>query len=180
MEKAYKRPRVRRARINLDCCQDCLEKLGDHNWSPSMRGEKGNRPRYICKTCWTNRQKKYESGKCRIELNAQNNALRKERESKWTDERRNAEKRRRYNSWLKRKYGISIDDYESMLSTQGGSCKICKTTEPRGKGTFHVDHCHGSGKVRALLCTECNMMLGLAKDNRDTLLAAIDYLDEHS
>lgn len=67
-----------------------------------------------------------------------------------------------------------------MLTVQGSSCKICLTTEPGGKGlVFHVDHCHDSGKVRGLLCMACNIMLGKAQDNTETLRAAIKYLEEH-
>lgn len=80
---------------------------------------------------------------------------------------------------LKRYYGISLKDYETLLSSQNNTCKICKTAEPGGKHKiFNVDHCHITGKVRGLLCTGCNMALGGFKDNIETLKIAIDYLQK--
>src|ERR1700722_1104896 len=81
-------------------------------------------------------------------------------------------------------YGISIEDYNRMLSEQGGVCAICKLP-PGGKRksrTIHlaVDHCHTTGKVRALLCSHCNVGIGGLKENRRLLLAALDYIYAHS
>lgn len=69
-------------------------------------------------------------------------------------------------------YGISLDDLERMKSDQGGRCKICNSKPEM----LVVDHCHTSGKVRGLLCNNCNFLLGNAKDNQDTLISAIQYL----
>jgi hypothetical protein len=72
---------------------------------------------------------------------------------------RDYEQRRRF-----RKYGITQDDYERMISDQDGRCLGCGTTDPGPKG-WHIDHCHTSGSVRALLCYRCNTILGFAKDD---------------
>jgi hypothetical protein len=80
---------------------------------------------------------------------------------------------------LKRIYGITHQDYLDMLEAQNGRCKICGTDAPGGKGTFHVDHCHDSEKVRGLLCHSCNVGLGHFYDNISLLSAAIFYLNEH-
>jgi hypothetical protein len=77
---------------------------------------------------------------------------------------------------LQNQYGISHEDYDLMLEKQNGQCAICGTTQPEGKGRFHVDHCHTTGRVRGLLCHHCNTMLGLAKDSAQTLNKAIHYL----
>lgn len=89
------------------------------------------------------------------------------------------------NTWMKNSphymrqylYGITKDEYEAMLAGQDGRCAICRTTEPKGKGGWHVDHCHDSGKIRGLLCHFCNFVLGNAKDNPEILRAAADYLE---
>lgn len=60
-----------------------------------------------------------------------------------------------------RKFKITPADFDRMLEEQGGRCAICGTTEPRGRGRFHVDHDHTSNVVRGLLCTACNTGLGL-------------------
>jgi hypothetical protein len=82
---------------------------------------------------------------------------------------------------LRRYYGIALADYLEMLEAQNGRCKICGTDTPGGKGTFHVDHCHDSEKVRGLLCHSCNVGLGHFKDSKTLLLKATLYLeDNHS
>lgn len=75
-----------------------------------------------------------------------------------------------------RKYGLTEDDYNKMLVAQDYKCAICKSNKPGGRGRFHVDHCHKTGKVRKLLCTRCNTMLGMVNDDITILEAGIDYL----
>jgi hypothetical protein len=77
---------------------------------------------------------------------------------------------------LKRRYGITLEQYEAMLAAQGGTCALCPTPTPGGKGRFHVDHCHDTGKVRGLLCMRCNTGIGCLNHNTDTLLKAVAYL----
>lgn len=64
-----------------------------------------------------------------------------------------------------------------MLQSQEGRCDICGTS--RNSDRFHVDHDHATGRVRALLCLHCNALLGHAKDDPNTLRAAILYLERH-
>jgi hypothetical protein len=96
----------------------------------------------------------------------------------WSDQKaRRVHNQRRYE--LKRKFGITWDDYERMKQAQGHSCAICKTTSPGGRGDWHVDHDHNTGRVRALLCWACNVGLGSFKDNINNLAQAISYLTKH-
>ena len=75
---------------------------------------------------------------------------------------------------LKRKFGISSDQHKRLLMNQDWTCSICNadldTTSP-------IDHDHMSGGVRGVLCRECNLMLGLVRDNTTTLRNAITYLE---
>lgn len=80
---------------------------------------------------------------------------------------------------LKTLYGITHNDYLNMLEAQKGRCAICGTDTPGGKGTFHVDHCHLTGKVRGLLCGNCNRGIGYLKDSVSNLASAIFYLSNH-
>lgn len=74
--------------------------------------------------------------------------------------------------------GLSQDDYDLMLQEQDFKCAICGD-ELLGKANFPpVDHCHKTGKVRGILCINCNHLLGKAKDNIQTLQAAIAYLQK--
>lgn len=74
---------------------------------------------------------------------------------------------------LKRMYGLTPEEYNTMLEQQGGNCAICYDTLTDKCG---VDHCHISGVVRGILCFSCNKMLGMARDSVDTLSNAIAYL----
>lgn len=85
--------------------------------------------------------------------------------------------RRRRNSHLKGKFGITIEQYEQMLEGQGGVCDICK--EDNGGRNFSVDHDHNTGKVRGLLCDHCNTGIGRLKENIETMESAILYLRKH-
>ena len=74
---------------------------------------------------------------------------------------------------LVRKYGVDLAEYERMLKEQCGACAICGKRQTR---SFDVDHCHETGKVRGLLCTSCNRLLGHSGDNPKNLIAATAYL----
>jgi membrane-bound lytic murein transglycosylase MltF len=85
------------------------------------------------------------------------------------------------NFHLKYKYGITLDQYESMLEEQGNCCAICKTDKPGGNGKyFYVDHNHTTNAIRQLLCHHCNFLIGYAKEDKSILLAAIQYLENWS
>jgi hypothetical protein len=73
-----------------------------------------------------------------------------------------------------RSYGISVEDYDEMLESQGGGCYICGIG-PVGRA-LDIDHDHRTGKVRGLLCSNHNRALGLLGDDPDLLLAAHTYL----
>jgi hypothetical protein len=77
-------------------------------------------------------------------------------------------------SHLKRKYGLTEEQYAEMLVTQDGLCAICKE-----RPAAHVDHDHATGHVRALLCFNCNGALGHMLDNPGWLMAAMEYLERY-
>lgn len=82
---------------------------------------------------------------------------------------------RRYK--LKSKYGLTTDEYSSLLKSQNGRCAICETDDPKGRhGVFVVDHCHDTGRVRGLLCNFCNVAIGRFGDTPEALMRVVDYL----
>lgn len=81
---------------------------------------------------------------------------------------------------LQREYGITLDEYFEMLEKQNYSCDICNISQKDLKKPLFVDHCHKTGKVRGLLCNNCNWTLGLMKDNPEYLNNAILYLKKNS
>lgn len=62
---------------------------------------------------------------------------------------------------LRRKYGISWEQYQAVLTAQSGICGLCESTSPGGRGQWHLDHCHDSGRMRGILCHNCNTSLGI-------------------
>lgn len=78
-------------------------------------------------------------------------------------------------SYLRRRYNLSLKEYEAMLAGQNGLCKICGRPDPKGR-KLHVDHDHNTGAVRGLLCQGCNFGLGGFQDNPELLLEAVKYI----
>lgn len=87
------------------------------------------------------------------------------------------------NANLKAAYGITLEDYKSMLAKQNGTCAICLAVDsgpsrkdPKKTEPLFVDHNHKTGKIRGLLCRTHNTALGLFADNIELLNKAKAYL----
>jgi hypothetical protein len=97
-----------------------------------------------------------------------------------------AKQRERYDRWrkndprgvhrisIKRLYGLELADWDQMVIGQLGCCAIC--LQPGLE--LHVDHCHETGVIRGLLCSNCNNGLGRFADEPDRLRAAADYIEK--
>lgn len=90
-------------------------------------------------------------------------------------ERNRADPDRRRNAKFMFRYGITLDDYNSMLEAQGGVCAVCKQSG-HTKQRLHVDHNHESGQVRSLLCALCNAALGALKEDLDLIESLAQYV----
>ena len=75
-------------------------------------------------------------------------------------------------SHLKRKYGLSLEGFDELLAAQRGGCAICGKPE-----ADNVDHDHRTGRVRGILCWNCNIAIGQLEDDSDRARAVADYLD---
>jgi len=83
-------------------------------------------------------------------------------------------------AYLKRRYGLTVEQYELLLFEQNGRCALCQ----REMGVPHIDHDHSccpgrdscGNCIRALLCFRCNALLGTVEDT-ELLLRAVSYLD---
>ena len=120
-----------------------------------------DRPRNWCKMCYQEYSKNHIKN---------NRARYTEYKRQW--DARNADKL--HNKQLKWKYGIDLKIYKEMLTAQDGCCAICKGQTT--KKTFDVDHCHRTGLVRGLLCSNCNRGIGFLKDSPLVLTKASLYL----
>lgn len=95
-------------------------------------------------------------------------------------------------SYILRKYGISIEQLEDLLSQQEGSCAICRRPwqecvsakrsryEARFLHHLCVDHDHATGRVRGLLCNACNTAIGMFEEDRSRFESAAEYLERHA
>jgi hypothetical protein len=83
---------------------------------------------------------------------------------------------------LRNSYGITLEQYQQMVNQQNNLCLGCGRP-PRGNHVnarrLNVDHDHKTGKVRGLLCSECNRALGLVDENIDTLINLAAYVERH-
>lgn len=113
-----------------------------------------------CKECNKKRRKEYRQKSCTKEKEYISHLIR----------------------FYKRKYGITLDDYNSMLKEQNGLCAICRMPSTKidkrsnKVQRLNVDHCHKTGKVRGLLCIKCNHGIGYFNDNILLLESCIRYL----
>lgn len=155
--------------IHFECnqCKETLPYTHFYKASSYARGYD-----YSCKNCIKERKNAWKR-----------NSWNKHKERYNSDRREffklNPEKQREQN--LKSHYGISLADYNVMYKKQGGICAICGWI-PTGIGRYGklcVDHSHVTDEVRGLLCHPCNLMLGKAEDNKETLKKAISYLESY-
>lgn len=117
-----------------------------------------------------------KGGRWSVRNRAKHYALCKETRAKKPEEY--AKRHRKY--CLKQNYNLTEEEYTNMLNAQKECCAICGTDTPTGKWkVFAVDHNHKTGKVRELLCNECNRGIGLLKDNAELLQKAADYILKH-
>jgi len=84
----------------------------------------------------------------------------------------------RYFYSLKKNFGMDKKDYLELLNMQGNVCAICGKDEEDNGRRLCVDHCHDSGVVRGILCTDCNTALGLMKDSVEVLKKMKEYLND--
>lgn len=80
---------------------------------------------------------------------------------------------------LKHDFDITLEQYNYMYIKQNGCCAICNKPQSSFKHALAVDHDHKTGKVRGLLCINCNLILGHSNDSIERLTQIIQYLNKH-
>lgn len=119
-----------------DLCRNCYEKqLRDSN------------PEY------------YERQKENARNWSEENKERKSEVNKAYQKRKPTPRHVKRQSWLKRKYNITLEIFNKILEFQGNKCCICKQPLKDGDRFLHIDHCHETGKVRGILCSQCNWFM---------------------
>ena len=80
------------------------------------------------------------------------------------------------NKILISKYGITLKEYNKMVEQQNNKCAICKNEYKEGNKKLAVDHCHKTGKIRGLLCSNCNPALGFLKEDLNIIKNLVRYI----
>lgn len=145
-------------------CKPCLREK-------CIEWRKANRGKYLrTYRAWVDRNREKINQKRRIE--ARRNATKINRLQR---DRRSKNKRQYREYELRSKYGLTIVQYEQMVSDQRSRCACCGA-KPR---KLVVDHCHKLGAVRALLCSKCNAGIGFFDEDASKLEMAITYIKRH-
>lgn len=138
------------------------------------------RPRSYCKECYRihNREQYKRHQTKREEYDAA-------RGSGWNRHPENREKymptdRQAHDKYLQRTYGIDIEEFDRIWSSQGETCAVCegRHSDSARNRRPTVDHDHKTGRVRGLLCFTCNTSIGKLGDTYEALQRAADYLKD--
>jgi len=90
-------------------------------------------------------------------------------------------KAQRFKYHIKSKFGIDIETYNQMILTHNHQCAICgyiQSENATGTKRLYVDHSHTTGKIRGLLCMNCNSAIGHFKENLTNLKKAVEYMEK--
>jgi hypothetical protein len=145
------------------------------NFYGNRGGRDGRRPE--CKACTSALRLK------RYRLNRESEIARvrawqkahPERLKAWREKNRDRRLEQLREIHLRKKFGLTVKEFSRMLESQGGVCALCKAPPTPGI-SLHVDHDHGTGEVRGLLCVRCNNAIGLLRENPDLMRRAARYV----
>jgi hypothetical protein len=156
-------------------CRRCGEDKPLDEFYAEKSGRDGRRPE--CKACTAAQRKQwYAANKereiARVRAWQQANPDRVKASQHKNREQRNRKMRELH---LRNKFDLTPAQYDQMLDRQGGGCAICGDPA-RADSSLHVDHDHGSGEIRGLLCMRCNNAIGLLKEDPCLLRRAANYV----
>lgn len=97
---------------------------------------------------------------------------------KWMSNNKESQRQREFKRNLRVKFGMTEDDYYEKLESQNNGCAICRSRFSLSGRHLAVDHDHKTGKIRGLLCNECNTAIGLMKENTDLFYNATVYIEK--
>jgi hypothetical protein len=132
---------------------------------------------YYCRECRNEKQRQYWAN-LPIEVR-RSRQMKSEAQKRYRENNLEKTKLIARKGHIKRKFGITLEEYDLMLNSQNGVCAICQLTCDSGY-SLAVDHNHKTGKIRGLLCKNCNTAIGLLKENTDVMIKAVQYLKFYS
>lgn len=120
--------------------------------------------------------RKYQSGYCKRRSSQDSNYY-KEKYQKQKIKQSKRSKEAQFNGHLKRRYGITLEDYDKMFEQQKGLCVLCGLPEIGRR--LAVDHNHQTGKIRGLLCHQCNCCIGFIENKNLSVKKIQKYLERN-
>jgi hypothetical protein len=156
-------------------CKVCKHELPTSKFSVSTKVNKaGESKDYVDSTCMVCRRRAYLEKPGKKEIHRQGT-------KNWYRDNPDKAKSQRL-----KQYGLDLDGYNALRKKQKYCCAVCKKHEEdvsQGRAktpatALHVDHDHVTGKVRGLLCTNCNTILGKCYDDVKILEQAVNYLKD--
>ena len=93
----------------------------------------------------------------------------------WAEKNRDKRLKKLREIHLRNKFSLTVEEYDAILEAQDGVCALCECPPTPGI-SLHVDHDHGTGAIRGLLCVRCNNALGLFREDPDLLKRAARYV----
>jgi hypothetical protein len=105
------------------------------------------------------------------------------RQKEWKQKNTHRNKRLKEKSRLKTTYGITLEDYNVLFIEQQGCCAVCGRHQSEFQKSLCVDHNHGTGDIRGLLCVTCNFAIGSLQVDTEGikyLQNAIQYIEERT
>jgi len=152
-------------RLHMKTCSKCKVEKDSGSFYPDKRRTDGLNSN--CRTCQRVASRKWRQG------NPDKTSVWKR---KWEKSANGKASRR--DSQFRRRYGISAEQFDAMVSLNDGRCEVCKEKGAR----LVVDHCHsvscGPASIRGMLCDRCNLMVGMSGDSPSLLIAAAEYLSK--
>lgn len=133
---------------------------------------------YQCRECRTIKEQERRDLNTN-DLTEEQRQSRRDATKKWRENNLEQSKFFARRTHIMRKFGLTIKQYDNMLAKQNGVCAICQNVCNTGNA-LAVDHDHATGKIRSLLCKNCNTAIGLLREDVEVMSKAINYLNSHS
>lgn len=146
----------------MKTCTKCKKEKPLSSFHKSKAHKDGRNPQ--CADCYNEARRKNADPE-----------LQNKRSKEWYE---NNKERVRENQMMK-KYGVTVEQFNEMVSHQNNQCEICSKVMD-GPREPAIDHCHSTGEVRGLLCINCNVAIGHMNDDTERLMNAIKYLEKYS
>lgn len=136
------------------------------------------RTQFTCKACWGLKGRAYyAANKERAAANAKRWAAANPEKRRAISRKYRLANPQQYRAHHWHRQGIDVVAAKAALTSHDGRCQLCLRGKPGGKGSWNVDHCHVSGKIRGILCNGCNLLLGRVEQVGFSTIAA--YLEKH-